>query len=448
MKKYLKYKTSKIDLINFIPEHWKETRMRYIGYLFGGLSGKNANDFNQTGNLKNKKYIPFTNIANNLKIDPENLQEVVIDEGENHNEVRKGDLFFLMSSENYDDVGRSSVLDVELETTYLNSFCKGFRITRKDIIPNFINYQLHSKQLRHNLLIGANGFTRINLKIEKVNDLFIAYPEVEEQKNIVKYLDKKTNEIDQLIEDKKELIKLIEEEKIAFINQVITKGIINDKNLIDSKIEFIGFIPENWNLKKIKHIVSKVGSGVTPSGGASVYELTGIPLLRSQNIHFDGLRLDDVAYINEDIHNNMKNSKVFSGDVLLNITGASIGRCFYVDENLGEANVNQHVSILRPNEKVLTKYLYYILYSNIGQEQIRKEQTGSGREGLNFEVLKNFLVPIPEISEQKTIIDYIESECNLIDFRIIKTKKLIDLLIEYRSALISEVVTGKVNIIE
>jgi type I restriction enzyme S subunit len=144
----------------------------------------------------------------------------------------------------------------------------------------------------------------------------------------------------------------------------------------------------------------------------------------------------------------MKNSKVHSGDVLLNITGASIGRCYYVDETLGESNVNQHVSILRPNNKVLTKYLYYILYSNIGQEQIRKEQTGSGREGLNFEVLKNFQVPLPEISEQESIINYIELQSNQMEFRIMKTKKLIDLLTEYRSALISDVVSGKVNVIE
>ena len=100
----------------------------------------------------------------------------------------------------------------------------------------------------------------------------------------------------------------------------------------DSGIDWLGDIPEHWDIKKLKHLVIKVGSGITTKGGASVYQLQGIPLLRSQNIYFDGLRLNDVAYISEEIHSEMSNSQVFSGDVLLNITGGSIGSCFYVRE--------------------------------------------------------------------------------------------------------------------
>lgn len=189
-----------------------------------------------------------------------------------------------------------------------------------------------------------------------------------------------------------------------------------------------------------------MGSGVTPSGGASVYQLSGIPLLRSQNVHFDGLRLDDVAYITEEIHENMSNSQVSDGDVLLNITGASIGRTYFVENWLGEANVNQHVCILRPKENIDTKYLYLLLRSNIGQEQIRQEQTGSGREGLNFEALRNFTIPTMDMKEQQSIVRHIETECARIDAKKAQTKKLIALLTEYRTALISEVVTGKVKV--
>src|SRR5690606_12999727 len=101
--------------------------------------------------------------------------------------------------------------------------------------------------------------------------------------------------------------------------------------------------------------------------------------------------------------------------------------------------------ILRPNSGLKSKYLYYILRSNIGQEQIRREQTGSGREGLNFEALKKFSIPFIAIEEQLSIVHYIETECVRIDAKKSKTEKLIDLLTEYRTALISEVVTGKVK---
>ena len=142
----------------------------------------------------------------------------------------------------------------------------------------------------------------------------------------------------------------------------------------------------------------------------------------------------------------MANSKVQAGDVLLNITGASIGRCFYADEHLGEANVNQHVCIIRPKNDVATRYLYFVLRSNLGQKQIDAEQTGSGREGLNFEALNNFLIPHISLEEQTAIVHHIETETARIDAKIAKTQRIIELQKEYRTALISEVVTGKIKV--
>ncbi len=142
----------------------------------------------------------------------------------------------------------------------------------------------------------------------------------------------------------------------------------------------------------------------------------------------------------------MSNSKVLFGDVLLNITGASIGRCFYIKRSLGAANVNQHVCIIRPKNNLCSKFLYFVLRSYIGQEQINFEQTGSGREGLNFEALKSFIIPDIPIEEQTQIIQHIQTETDRINSKITKTEKLIELLKEYKIALISEVVTGKIKI--
>lgn len=435
MKKYDKYKPTNIDWIGDIPEHWKISKVKYnFSFRTGFTPASGKSEYYNDGNYV---WINIGDLDGKYISDSSNKITDKAIEDLNPTIVPKGSLLYSFKL----SVGKVAFTEIDC---YTNEAIFSIDPDNEDNLEFF--YYALPQQIIKNANENIYGAKILNQELIKNADLIIPPPN--EQSLIANYLNKKTQEIDQLIEDKKELVKLIEEEKTALINQVITKGIIANQNLKDSNIEFIGEIPENWYVKKIKHIVSKVGSGVTPSGGASVYEFTGIPLLRSQNIHFDGLRLDDVAYINEDIHNSMKNSKVHFGDVLLNITGASIGRCYYVDETLGEANVNQHVSILRPNNKVLTKYLYYILYSNIGQEQIRKEQTGSGREGLNFEVLKNFQVPLPEISEQESIINYIELQSNQMEFRIMKTKRLIDLLTEYRSALISDVVSGKVNVIE
>lgn len=212
-----------------------------------------------------------------------------------------------------------------------------------------------------------------------------------------------------------------------------------------SGVEWISQVPTHWEVIRIKYMVSKVGSGVTPKGGAEVYQHDGIPLLRSQNIYFDGLRMNDVAYITEEVHQSMAGSAVMAGDVLLNITGASIGRCFYVPDDLGEANVNQHVCILRRNERVTTKYLYYLLASSTGQNQIDRLQTGANREGLNFEQLRNFVFPLPDKTEQKILTDYLAKHTSRIDETIRKKQRLIELLQEEGTALIDHVVTSGLN---
>ena len=164
---------------------------------------------------------------------------------------------------------------------------------------------------------------------------------------------------------------------------------------------WLGEVPTHWAVRRLKFQVSKVGSGVTPSGGAESYELEGIPLLRSQNVHFDGLRLDDVVFISSETHDSMANSKVQPNDVLLNITGASIGRCCIVPPAIGEANVNQHVAVVRSDSSIDPGFLAYLLRADPGQKQIELSQTGSGREGLTFEAIRNFVVPLPPASEQR-----------------------------------------------
>jgi type I restriction enzyme S subunit len=115
------------------PIKWVKKRLKDLGTLYSGLSGKSGDDFNQDDNPNNKGFIPFTNIANNTYLQKDNLGTVVVFDGERQNEVRKGDIFFLMSSEGYGDIGKSAVLAEELKDTYLNSFCRGFRINQKNL---------------------------------------------------------------------------------------------------------------------------------------------------------------------------------------------------------------------------------------------------------------------------------------------------------------------------
>ncbi len=209
----------------------------------------------------------------------------------------------------------------------------------------------------------------------------------------------------------------------------------------DSGVEWIGEVPEGWGVKRMKYLTTKVGSGITPKGGASVYQNSGIALIRSQNIHFDGLRMDNVAYISEEIHASMSASKVRPLDVLLNITGASIGRCSMVPETFMEANVNQHVCIIRPNENISSTFLHAYLSSDKGQLQIFLVENGISREGLNFEQLKMFDVVVPPNDDQFAISAYLDRKTAQIDDLIVKKSRSIELLKEERAAVINQAVT-------
>ena len=203
--------------------NWVNYRLKDIGYLYSGLSGKSGNDFNQDDNPNNKGFIPFTNIANNTYLDENHLGTVVIAEKEKQNQVKKNDIFFLMSSEGYEDIGKSAVLIDDIKETYLNSFCKGFRITNKNCEASFINYLLLSDSYRQEMLVEGKGFTRINLKMEKVNNFSIVIPSTKkEQQQIVDYLDGKTTIIDKIIKNIETQITTLKELRKTLINEVVT----------------------------------------------------------------------------------------------------------------------------------------------------------------------------------------------------------------------------------
>lgn len=197
---------------------------------------------------------------------------------------------------------------------------------------------------------------------------------------------------------------------------------------------------------RIKDYTTKVGSGVTPRGGAETYLNEGIPLFRSQNVTNDGFLMDDIAYISEEVDEMMKGTRVKPGDVLLNITGASIGRCFFISNDFGRGNVNQHVCIIRPKKNVtLPAYLHYCIVSDKGQEQINLTQTGANREGLSIEDIKGFSFDIPPLSKQQRIVDYLDEKLGNIDARIAVLEKQQDAYARLKKSIIHHAVTRGLN---
>lgn len=197
-------------------------------------------------------------------------------------------------------------------------------------------------------------------------------------------------------------------------------------------------LPEGWLHTRLKKVASKIGSGVTPKGGSSSYKAKGIPLIRSQNVLWGKLDFSDIAYIDNAQHEKMRGSKVQQGDVLLNITGASIGRVA-VYSYVSEANVNQHVCIIRPVKDVDPIFVREYLLSHAGQKQIDQFQAGGNRQGLNFEQIGSFNVALPPLPEQKKIAQILSSWDNAIS----ATERLLENSQQRKKGLMQQLLTGK-----
>ncbi len=202
-------------------------------------------------------------------------------------------------------------------------------------------------------------------------------------------------------------------------------------------------IPEDWEVCSLGDVVTKVGSGITPTGGEKVYKKEGRPFLRSQNVGRGHLLLDDIAFIDEETHSSFLATEIKLDDVLLNITGASIGRSAVADDRLLGGNVNQHVCIIRADASKLSPYyLNFFLLSESGQKQIESFQAGGNRQGLNFGQIKSFQIPLPPFPEQRAIATALSD----VDALITSLDKLIAKKRDIKQATMQQLLTGKTRL--
>ena len=262
---------------------------------------------------------------------------------------------------------------------------------------HFLNYLLEDHTFLYDLYSQSTGSAQVNVGPSHLRKLRILIPyDVTEQSQIGTILSK----VDKAITQTQQLIDKYNKIKVGLMQDLLTKGIdergnIRSEETHEFKDSALGRIPKEWDCLTIDDIASRLRSGVTPRGGSEVYLKEGIMLIRSQNVYDYGLKLDDVAYISEEINNKMMGSQLIEFDVLLNITGASIGRSTYVPTNHPKSNVNQHVCSIRLKVPNISNaiFLSSFLNSKYGQNQIHQNNAGSNREGINYSQIRSIHIP-------------------------------------------------------
>ena len=211
------------------------------------------------------------------------------------------------------------------------------------------------------------------------------------------------------------------------------------------RLSDVGAIPCDWSCARLgdDDLVTRVGSGITPTGGQRVYKPAGRPFVRSQNVGWGKLLLEDLAYIDDATHGSFAASEIETGDVLLNITGASIGRCAVATAVIAGGNVNQHVCEIRVDpSKLNARFLSSFILSEPGQKQIESFQAGGNRQGLNFGQVRALRLPLPSVTEQEAIAEALSDLDDLLgalDALIAKKRAI-------KQAAMQQLLTGKTRL--
>ena len=311
-------------------------------------------------------------------------------------------------------------------------------VTPKSTVSNSLIYHhVMTARFARYLEQSTTGQAYPAVRPTDVANFSFVVPSLLEQRAIAAALDA----IDDAIECTEALIAATERLRDALLHELLTRG-VPGWHTEWKEVPGIGTVPACWEVVRLGEGITHVGSGVTPRGGRKVYTVSGITFLRSQNVYFDGLRLKDVVYIPQEIHDSLGRSKVRSGDVLLNITGASIGRCAVAPAGLGPANVNQHVCIIRTTEEFNPRFVWKWLCTPRSQREIDDIQTGQSRQGLNYQQVRQLTIARPPRSEQDSIVETLGG----IDTVLSVTTRERDRLIAVKASAADALLTGRVRI--
>ena len=313
----------------------------------------------------------------------------------------EGDIVLADASEDLNDVGKAiEVVSLDGESVVAGTHTILGTRRGSDPVVGFGGQLFQSAAVRAGIKKEAQGAKVYGISAKRISAVPIPIPPtVAEQAKIADCL----GWLDDLIAAEGRKLEALRQHKQGLMQQLFPQPGETVPRLRFPEFEDA---PE-WESRVLGLMTSKIGSGVTPRGGEKNYRSSGRPFVRSQNIGWGELILDNVVHIDEDTHASFAATEVQEGDVLLNISGASIGRSAVADARIAGGNVNQHVCIIRGlSEQIQAWFLSQYLISKHGQDQIDMCQAGGNRQGLNFGQIRSFLIPQPrDVAEQESIAD-------------------------------------------
>lgn len=435
-----KMKDCDFQWIGQIPEDWMMTKVKFVADFYNGDRGKNypsGDDLVDDGIV----FLTSNNIHSTvLDTNPEITKYITPERYKllGGAKIKKGDLIFCLRG----SVGLCSINESEDEGTVASSLTV---LRPKNINNHFLNFILNSKIAEIQTKKFENGSCAANLSAENVGTYIIPYPPLVEQQRIADFLDEKCGEIDSIRSDIQKQIDILNDYKKSVITEAVTKGLNPKVKLKDSGIEWIGKIPEGWDVIRLKH-ASWLKGRIGWQGLRSEEFIDEGPYLITGTDFKDGhINWETCVHISEQRFNQDKAIQIKEDDLLITKDG-TIGKLAVVKNCPEKVSLNSGVFIIRNNGKYKynDKYMYYVLQSEEFSLWFDLSNSGNSTiKHLNQESFYNFAFAYPPLPEQKAIADYLDEKCSEIDATIADKQKQLETLDEYKKSLIFEYVTGK-----
>nr|WP_208492116.1 restriction endonuclease subunit S [aff. Roholtiella sp. LEGE 12411] len=439
---YEKYNDSGVEWLGKIPEYWKAVRLKHItNQIIDGAH------FTPTYVNEGIPFLRVTDIvgAKNNSINMNNIK--FIPEGE-HNilsircKPEKGDLLYSKNG----TIGVPRIVDWAFDFSIFVSLCL-IKVRKQKLNVEFLQYYLLGKLTETQINIGAKSNTVSNLHLDKIKEFWTTLPPLDEQEAIARFLDYKTKQIDGLIKKKETLIQKLDEKRTALISHAVTKGLDPNVPMKDSSIEWLGEIPKHWEVMHLKR-KAQVRGGVAKGRKLDKEKTLELPYLRVANVQDGYIDISHISYI-EVLHNEIERYSLHDGDILMNEGGDNdkLGRGAVWKAEINPCLHQNHVFSVRPNDKRMSSWIALLTSSSYAKFYFfSRAKQSTNLASISSTNIKLFPAIFPPKSERQEIINHISNITAQIDHQKTNIKEAIELLKEYRIALITNAVTGKIDV--
>jgi type I restriction enzyme S subunit len=430
MKRYAKYKDSGVEWIGVIPEGWDYSLLKRYCTIKRGSSPRPIDDpkyFDLNGEYS---WVRISDVSKSERYLEETYEKLSILGASLSTKLEENNLFLSIAG----SVGKPIINKI--------------KCCIHDGFVWFQNLKVDKEYLFYIFKIGSCFWglgkmgTQLNLNSDTVGMIFIPFPPLEEQKQIVAYLDEKTSHIDNLLDISKRKIGLLKEQRASIINQVITKGLDPNAKMKNSGVEWIGEIPEGWGVMKFKY-VSEIVTGNTPSKlkEEEYYNKDGFLWVKPNNLKGKDYILSTEERLTE---KGREATRIIpKGGILLCCIGGTLGK---YGISKFDVSTNQQINSIIPKSSIL-KSLFCLYYIDLFTRGLIEKSNFATLPILTKTSLENSIFILPPLKEQEQIVSYLDEKTSTIDKSISIEERRIGLLKEYRQSIISQVVTGKIKVI-